>query len=891
MEKKWQGRWAKARVFEADIDSSKKKFFITVPYPYVNLRPHVGAAFTFLRGDVYARFKRMQGFNVLLPQGFHATGEPILGSIERLRKGDEVQINTFKSAGATDKDIKDFVKKGPVFVAKYWMKRWIEDLKAIGYSADWRRTFITTTITPTYSRFVEWQYNTLKRRGYVTQGTHPVVWCPHCSSPTGDHDRLEGEGESPIEYIIIKFRLETGEIIPCGTLRPETVYGVTNIWANPDVVYVGVKVDGESWIVSKSAAEKMKDQLKNVEFIEEISGKELIGRFAENPVTKEKIIVLPAAFVDAEAVTGIVMSVPAHAPYDWIGLNDLQKDLKQLEEYGLDQTVVKNLKPVSLIAVEGFGEYPAVEICKSMGIQSQKEREKLDKATETLYKKEFHTGVLKGNTLYAGRKIADVKEELTKKFVEANAAGIMWECTAKVVCRCMTKCYVKILENQWFLKFSDAEWKEKVKECIKQMRFCPEAVRLQFENTVDWLKDKACTRKTGLGTPLPWDRSWIVETLSDSTIYMAYYTISRLINEKKVDAKRLTDEVFNYIFFGEGDVKAVAKRAKTSERILAGMRDEFNYFYPVDLRTSGKDLVQNHLTFYLFHHTAIWNDTKYWPEAIGVNGYVNFRGEKMSKSKGNVIFMRNMVEKVGADLMRINMAASNEELNDADWRDESIAGYKAKLRFLFGLVKNLKKARRSSMLAIDSYLAGKMQQHIKNATGCYEEMKFRSASQHSLFNAVNDIKWYIERVGGLKRCNRKVLLGAVSAVVKMITPLTPHVCEEMWSRIGKGFVATAEWPRYDEDTIDKEAMELEGILMKTVDDLRNVLKIVGKKKNAYLYVVTDKELEHLEDGKDFIKKQLGFKKVSVFKVSNAKKYDPQNKAAKAKYGKPGIFLE
>jgi len=891
MEKKWQGRWAKARVFEAGIDSSKKKFFITVPYPYVNLRPHVGAAFTFLRGDVYARFKRMQGFNVLLPQGFHATGEPILGSIERLRKGDEVQINTFKSAGATDKDIKDFVKKGPVFVAKYWMKRWIEDLKAIGYSADWRRTFITTTITPAYSRFVEWQYNTLKRRGYVTQGTHPVVWCPHCSSPTGDHDRLEGEGESPIEYIIIKFRLETGEVIPCGTLRPETVYGVTNIWANPDVVYVGVKVDGESWIVSKSAAEKMKDQLKNVEFIEEISGKELIGRFAENPVTKEKIIVLPAAFVDADAATGIVMSVPAHAPYDWIGLNDLQKDLKQLEEYELDQTVVKNLKPVSLITVEGFGEYPAVEICKSMGIQSQKEREKLDKATETLYKKEFHTGVLKSNTLYAGRKIADVKEELTKKFVEANAAGIMWECTAKVVCRCMTKCHVKILENQWFLKFSDEEWKEKVKECTSQMRFCPEAVRLQFENTVDWLKDKACTRKTGLGTPLPWDRSWIVETLSDSTIYMAYYTISRLINEKKVDAKRLTDEVFNYIFFGEGDAKAVARKAKISENILASMRDEFNYFYPVDLRTSGKDLVQNHLTFYLFHHTAIWKDAKYWPKTIGVNGYVNFRGEKMSKSKGNVIFMCNMVEKVGADLMRINMAASNEELNDADWRDESIAGYKAKLRFLFGLVKNLKKAKRKGMLAIDLYLTSKMQQHIKNATDCYEEMKFRSVSQHSLFNAVNDIKWYIERVGGLKKCNRKVLLEAVSAVVKMITPLTPHICEEMWSRIGKGFAATAEWPRYDEKTIDREAMELEGILMKTVDDLRNVLKIVGKKKNAYLYVATDKELEHLEDGKDFIKKQLGFKKVSVFKVSNAKKYDPQNKAAKAKYGKPGIFLE
>ena len=889
IEKKWQRKWEKAGIFEADV-SSKSKFFITIPYPYVNGAMHIGHAFTFVRGDIYARFKRMRGFNVLYPQAFHATGEPILGTIERLKKNDKTQIETFKLYGATDQDIKNFVKSGPEFTAKYWKSKWIEVLKMIGFSVDWRRTFITTTMTPQYSRFVEWQYNTLKKRGYVTQGTHPVVWCPNCLSPTGDHDRLEGEGESPIEYVIIKFRLETGEVVPCGTLRPETIYGVTNIWVNPSVDYVGVKVDGESWIVSKSAAEKLKDQLKDVEIIGKFSGKELVGRFAENPVTKEKIIVLPAAFVDEEAATGIVMSVPSHAPYDWVGLNDLQKDTELLEQYKIDKTIVKNIKPISLITVEGFGEHPAVDIAKKMGIQSQKEKEKLDQATEMLYKKEFHTGVLKSNTPYAGKKIADVKEELIKNFVAQKAADILWECTGKVVCRCTTKCRVKILENQWFLKFSDQEWKDKVKECIKQMKFYPETLRVQFLNTVDWLKDKACTRKTGLGTPLPWDKSWIVETLSDSTIYMAYYTISRIINEKKIDVAKLTDQVFDYIFFGEGNPKNISRKSKLNEKILQEMRKEFSYFYPVDLRTSGKDLVQNHLIFFLFHHTAIWNDRKCWPKAIGVNGYVTLSGMKMSKSKGNVILMRNLLEKLGADLVRINISASNEEMNDADWRDESVVGYKTKLQFLFDTIKNLKKAKRSKLLPVDSYLQSRMQQHIKNATECYEVMKFRSAAQHSLFNSANDIKWYIERVGGIKNCNKKILFESVSAVVRMLTPLTPHICEEMWSKIGKGFAATAEWPRCD-GVVDKNAIELEGILMKAVEDLRNVLKMVGKKKNAYLYVVTDKELDYLKGASDFIKKQVGFKKVSISKVSDPKKYDPQNKASKAKYGKPGIFLD
>jgi len=191
IEKKWQKRWKKAKIFEANA-SDKPKFFITIPYPYLNGAPHIGAGFTFFRGDVYARFKRMQGFNVLYPQAFHATGEPILGTVERLKQNDTAQIETFKLYGATDEDLENFKKKGAKFVAKYWMKKWIEDLKLAGFSIDWRRTFITTTMTPTYSRFIEWQYNTLRKKGYVVQGTHPVIWCPHCKSPTGDHDRLEG---------------------------------------------------------------------------------------------------------------------------------------------------------------------------------------------------------------------------------------------------------------------------------------------------------------------------------------------------------------------------------------------------------------------------------------------------------------------------------------------------------------------------------------------------------------------------------------------------------------------------------------------------------------------------------------------------------------------------
>ena len=396
IEQKWQKKWEEAKIFQADVDKKKKKFFVTIPYPYMNGAPHIGHSFTFSRGDVYARFKRMQGFNVLFPQGFHATGEPILGTIERLKQNDQTQIETFKLFGATDADLKNFVKEGPEFVAKYWMHKWIEALKALGMSIDWRRSFITA-ITPSYNRFIEWQYNTLRKKGYVVQGTHPVVWCPHDQSPTGDHDRLIGEGESPIEYTILKFKLENGDVIPCGTLRPETVYGATNIWIHPDATYLHVKVNSEKWYLSEMAADKLKDQLRAVEIVDRIKGEHLLGQYVENPVTKMKIPILPAYFVDPKMSTGIVMSVPAHAPYDWIGLRELQVHSDRVTKYGINEGVVKNIRPISLITVEGFGEYPAIEICKKMNIENEAEVDKLDAATNTLYKKEYHTGILKKN--------------------------------------------------------------------------------------------------------------------------------------------------------------------------------------------------------------------------------------------------------------------------------------------------------------------------------------------------------------------------------------------------------------------------------------------------------------------------------------------------------------
>ncbi|MCW4026734.1 MAG: leucine--tRNA ligase, partial [Candidatus Bathyarchaeota archaeon] len=632
IEERWRGEWEKAGIFEADPDPERKKCFVTFPYPYMNGPLHLGHGFTATRVDAYARFMRMKGLNTLWPWAWHWTGEPILGAALRVKKGDKDIVKALKEIdGVPDQELKKFVD--PVYMANYYTREGREAAKRIGFSIDWRREFHTTSLEPTYSRFVEWQYETLRKKGYVARGTHPVVWCPHCESPTGDHDRLEGEGVSAEEYVLLKFRFNDA-FLPAATFRPETIYGVTNMFINPEATYVEADVDGEEWIVSKEAVTKLSEQLKKVEVAREFVGAELIGRYFQDPITSKKLPILPGWFVDPKSATGVVYSVSAHAPADWIAIKDLLKNPEELKKFGIDPEVVRKIEPISLISIEGYGDFPAVEIVEQMGVKDQLDP-RVDEATSTIYKKEFHTGILKPITgKYAGRQVKEVKADLTEDFREANIADSMYDLPEKVICRCTTTCIVKILSDQWFLRYSDPDWKGLAHGVVDEANIYPETARAYFHDKIDWLRDWACARRTGLGTPLPWSPGWIVETLSDSTIYMAFYTIIKHIRQRNLKPEQLTNEVFDCIFLGEGNLEKLAHSSGMKPSILREMRDEFMYWYPVDLRVSAKELVPNHLSFFIFQHTALFPE-KDWPRGVGVNGMLAIEGKKMSKSRGH----------------------------------------------------------------------------------------------------------------------------------------------------------------------------------------------------------------------------------------------------------------
>ena len=581
-------------------------------------------------------------------------------------------------------------------------------------------------------------------------------------------------------------------------------------------------VNGENWIISQEAAEKLKEQVRKIEVKRIFQGKELIGKTFENPVTKLKFPILPGWFVDPKTATGVVYSVPAHAPYDWLALRDLQQKPEVLTEFGVDPEVVKAIKPISIIKLEGFGDFPAVEIVDKMGIKDQNDA-KGEQATKELYKKEFHGGVLKESCgPYAGKSVREVKDILIKDFKEMGVADSMYDLSEPVVCRCMTSCIVKILSDQWFLNYSDAAWKAKAKEVVAQMNVYPDSAKPNFNTVIDWLREWACARTTGFGTPLPWGKGWIIETLSDSTVYMAFYTVNKHIKQYSIKAESLTPEVFDYIFYGKGNLVDLSKTVGIQAQLLDAMRAEFLYWYPFDLRNSAKELVPNHLSFCIFHHAALF-PPEHWPKGIGVNGMLMVEGQGMHKSKGNFITMKGAVEKYGADATRCGLLLGAEGMDDPDWRAENISDLQTKFESLIGFAGSIIScSKKEEETMLERWLMSKLQSRIKEVTESLEELKTRTALQVALFETWNDLRWYIQRKGNTEA---KALGEAVKIWLKMLAPFAPFLCEELWSQTGEeNFISVAEWPKFDSAKIDIAAEEQEILITDIMTDTSNILK-------------------------------------------------------------------
>jgi leucyl-tRNA synthetase len=821
IDKKWQKKWLENNDHETDANNKEKKF-ITVAYPYPNSPQHIGHGRTYTIADVHSRYLRMRGFNVLFPMGFHYTGTPILGMAKRVEANDTELIEGFKTLYKVPEDkIKEFVE--PVKIADYFHEEIKSGMIEMGYSIDWRREF--TTIDPAYQKFIEWQFRNLKEKNLIVQGSHPVGWCPKDQNPVSQHDTLGDVEPDFTEYIIIKFDLN-GVKIPVATLRPETLFGVTNIWINPQVTYQKIKVNDEIWITSPECARKLEFLEKKIEVIEDVMGSDFIGQSTKAPHSSDSVLILPASFVKSDNGTGIVMSVPAHAPFDYQALLDSKSGKNKSINSDLLKNI-QNIEPISMINTEGLGKIPAKDIVEKMGISHQDDP-KLEEATKEIYSKEFYEGILANNTKqFAGKKISEAKDEIKEWITKIGSADILLELTnTPVKCRCGTECVVKLLSNQWFLDYSNKDWKQKAHSCFEGMNILPNEIRSEFDKVLDWLRERACARQHGLGTKIPWDKEWLVESLADSVIYMAFYIISKYVNKKEINGNDLTDEFFDYIFYGKKDLGEIANKLNITKEKLEEIRNEFLYFYPVDSRHSGRDLVPNHLTFFVLNHVALFPEEN-WPQEIVVNGSVLMAGKKMSKSMGNIIPLRDAVRKYGADPIRLTILISAELLQDADFNVEAINGIKNKLEAMYENCDKTKVEEIPELEPEDKWIFSMLQNLAFNVSQSMDKIRLREALHHILYDFDSKLQWYLKRTKSKQRTNISGILHKIlSSRVLMLSPFAPHIAEEIWEKLGNSELASkSAWPSSVGIEIDSKSIQTETLLKSIIDDINNILKV------------------------------------------------------------------
>ncbi len=820
IEEKWLRRWKEGKAFEPKIGG--KKFLLTVPWPYCNGALHIGHGRTYTVGDIVSRYRRMAGFNVLYPMGFHISGTPILAFSKKIEHGDPATVNLYRSYlelyGDDPSRVSEF--SVPSNIASYFSEKIINDFTNMGFSIDWTRKF--TSGEPIYNKFIGWQFRILQEKGLIKRGDYPILYSAEEGNPVGEDDILEGDTDKvSITQFTGVFFYAGDDILLASTVRPETLDGVTNIFINPDAEYCRIRMDGKNFIVSKRAFEKLKYQ-RDAEFVSDVSVKDFLHRSVKEPLNSREIPILPGKFVDPAIGTGVDYSVPAHSIWDHVGLMEIGERPEYIRVIEIDG------QPMDMEAIR-----------KKFGISGLGDREKLVDATKYVYEQEYYHGrLVRGK--YSGSVVKDIKDEIVESLVRSGIAIPVYETSRKAETREGNPVIVAVIKNQWFIDYSIEEWKEKVRGLLERMDLRPENLKNQFVQTVEWIKERPCARKRGLGTRLPMDEDWVIESLSDSTIYTVVYTIIPFLRKMILD--EIDDNVFNQIFFGKGDV---SRKSETTRNAIEEARREFLFWYPVDLRHTSYPHISNHLTFYLFNHVAIFPPEE-WPVGISTGGMVISEGQKMSKSKGNVYPLLTIKRKYGADLFRMYLASNADVWYDVDWRTSEVENYSKKLEKFFSL---LDEARGVQGMPEDRdlWIVSRMAERIEKSSRNYEMMKIREATVDLFFNALNDIR-DLESFAGRERTLRAVKMFGVQWALSL-SPVIPFLAEEIFSMYGgKGFASLQPYPSIE--NIYKEHEKEWEFIESVIDDFRGITKVSNiKPKRMTVGIAEEWKWNLLEESK------------------------------------------
>jgi len=748
IEIKWHKKWEENNIHKAKYDSKKKKFYILEMFPYTSAQIHMGHVRNYTIGDVVARYKVMNGYNILHPIGYDAFGLP-----------------------AENAAIKQNIHP------KEWTYKNIEtitrQLKRLGISYCWEREVITCD--PEYYKWNQFFFIQFFKRGLAYKKKAPANWCPSCQTVLANEQVIDGRcwrcGEIvenknleqwfikiteyaerlldfsgiknwPERVIIMQknwigksegceidfFIPEINENIKVFTTRSDTLMGVTYIVLSPyhPLVEKIIKISPkrseiESFINKvKKASLTISDILKL-----EKEGVET-GIFALHPISGEKIPVWIGNYVLMEYGTGAVMAVPAHD----------QRDFEFSVKYNLPiKVVIKNP-------------------------EWEKIPEKLEKAYE-------EPGIMINSGIFDGLDSEKGKEEV-RKYLESCGKG----------------------KKAVYYRLKD--W------CISRQRYWGTPIPIIYCEKCGIVPEK----EENLPVKLP-DNVKITGKGESPLKYVPEFLKCKCPICGS-DAERETDTMDTFVDSSWYFLRYASEDIKNKPFD----KNEVNYWMPVDQYIGGIEHAILHLLYSRFF-VKVLKDLDYVDfeepfENLLCQGMVIKDGAKMSKSKGNVVDPEDIIKEYGVDTLRLFILFAAPPEVDLEWSEKGIEGCWRFLNRVWRLhfeIKNydLLKGENDEILKI------MINRTIKGVTEDIEkEFQFNTAIA-KMMEFIN----FLNREVNEKKVSRDLLLETWKKFIKLLYPFVPHLCDELWENLGeKNFLFNEIWPTYEETEIKEKKVNI-----------------------------------------------------------------------------------
>ena len=800
VEKKWQKYWQEHDCFHTEEDPSKEKYYVLEMFPYPSGKLHMGHVRNYSIGDVVARFKKMQGYNVLHPMGFDSFGLP-------------AENAAIKHGIAPDKWTWDNIHE-------------MEDqLRQLGLSYDWDRE--VQTCNPDYYRWMQWIFIQFFNKGLAYKKENPVNWCPscqtvlaneqvvdgcceRCKTPVGkknlsqwyfkitdyadrlleDLDHLPGwpnkvkvMQENWIGKSVganIDFKIDgTDRVLKVFTTRADTLFGCTYMVMAPEHPFVKELVDGTQY---QEPVDEYLDKVQHMNEIERTSTTKektgvFIGRYAVNPVNGKKVPIFISDYVLMGYGTGAIMAVPAHDQRDFDFARAFDLEIIPVVDPGNPDIDVNDLKEA--FAAEGT-------MINSGQFDGMNNRKAIPAMIDWL-----------------------------------NENGV----------------------GEKTVNYKLRDW------LISRQRYWGTPIPMIYCDDCGWVPEK----EENLPVLLPTDVKFTGKGESPLTTSRTFGECSCPRCGKK--ARREMDTMDTFLdsswyflrYCDPGNEKQAFSREKT------------DYWMKVDQYIGGVEHAILHLMYARFFQMALYDlglvkDQEPF-ENLLTQGMVNKDGKKMSKSLGNVVSPGEIIDRYGADTARLFILFAAPPEKELDWSDTGVEGSYRFLnrvwRLVYDFVTNydVKETDFSVVTEDDKKLNYMLNTTIKKITDDVSGRFSFNTAISSIMELVNELYRYKQHA----EINEPLFCAAVTRLVVILSPFTPHICEEMWSALGHTESLTeVGWPAYDESALEQDTIE---IIVQINGKLKEKMQIASGLDRAALeeQVRANEKVQALIEGKNVVK--------------------------------------